>query len=99
MRNEPTHRIRSTFRTLKPLFKGDMAEQGRRLMKMIGTAVANLDKLETIVPAVGDLGDDMQPMASSRRITTLSQPRCSGRSGKDWAVLSRRRWSARPPTD
>jgi hemoglobin-like flavoprotein len=56
MRNEPTHRIRSTFRTLKPLFKGDMAEQGRRLMKMIGTAVANLDKLETIVPAVEDLG-------------------------------------------
>jgi hemoglobin-like flavoprotein len=56
MRNEPTHRIRSTFRTLKPLFKGDMAEQGRRLIKMIGTAVANLDKLETIVPAVEDLG-------------------------------------------
>jgi hemoglobin-like flavoprotein len=42
--------------SLKPLFKGDMAEQGRRLMKMIGTAVANLDKLETIVPAVEDLG-------------------------------------------
>jgi hemoglobin-like flavoprotein len=33
-----------------------MAEQGRRLIKMIGTAVANLDKLETIVPAVEDLG-------------------------------------------
>ena len=42
--------------SLKPLFKGDIAEQGRRLMKMIGTAVANLDKLETIVPAVEDLG-------------------------------------------
>jgi hemoglobin-like flavoprotein len=42
--------------SLKPLFKGDMAEQGRRLMKMIGTAVANLDELETIVPAVEDLG-------------------------------------------
>jgi hemoglobin-like flavoprotein len=41
---------------LKPLFKGDMAEQGRKLMAMIGTAVANLDKLETIVPAVQDLG-------------------------------------------
>ena len=42
--------------SLKPLFKGDMTEQERRLMEMIGTAVANLDKLETIVPAVQDLG-------------------------------------------
>ena len=42
--------------SLKPLFKGDMTEQGRKLMAMIGTAVANLGKLETIVPAVQDLG-------------------------------------------
>ena len=42
--------------SLRPLFKGDMAEQGRKLMAMIGTAVANLDKLETIVPAVQALG-------------------------------------------
>ena len=41
---------------LKPLFKGDMNEQGRKLMAMIGTAVANLGKLEAIVPAVQDLG-------------------------------------------
>jgi len=42
--------------SLKLLFKGDMIEQGRLLMAMIGTAVDNLDKLETIVPAVQDLG-------------------------------------------
>jgi hemoglobin-like flavoprotein len=42
--------------TLRPLFKGDMNEQGRKLMAMIGTAVANLARLETIVPAVQDLG-------------------------------------------
>jgi hemoglobin-like flavoprotein len=42
--------------TLRPLFKGDMNDQGRKLMAMIGTAVANLGKLETIVPAVQDLG-------------------------------------------
>jgi hemoglobin-like flavoprotein len=42
--------------SLKSLFKGDMTEQGQRLMAMIGTAIANLDKLETIVPAVQDLG-------------------------------------------
>jgi hemoglobin-like flavoprotein len=42
--------------SLKSLFKGDMAEQGRKLMSMIGTAVANLDRLDTLVPAVQALG-------------------------------------------
>ena len=42
--------------TLRPLFKGDMNEQGRKLMAMIGTAVANLRKLDTILPVVQDLG-------------------------------------------
>lgn len=42
--------------TLKPLFKGDLAEQGRKLMAMISTAVNGLSALETIVPAVQDLG-------------------------------------------
>jgi len=42
--------------SLKPLFKGDMAEQGKKLMKMIATAVNGLDQLEAIVPAVQDLG-------------------------------------------
>ncbi len=41
---------------LKPLFKGDMQEQGRKLMRMIGTAVNGLDRLEALVPAVQDLG-------------------------------------------
>ena len=41
---------------VKPLFKGDMKEQGRKLMAMITTAVAALDRLDQIVPAVQDLG-------------------------------------------
>ncbi|GIL40153.1 globin family protein [Roseiterribacter gracilis] len=41
---------------LKPLFKGDMNEQGRKLMAMIGTAVSNLDKLDVLIPAVQALG-------------------------------------------
>ncbi|WP_455198505.1 globin family protein [Kaarinaea lacus] len=41
---------------LKSLFKGDMKEQGAKLMKMINTAVNGLDKLEEIVPAVQQLG-------------------------------------------
>jgi hemoglobin-like flavoprotein len=42
--------------TLKSLFKGDMAEQGRKLMQMIGVAVNGLDRLDQIVPAVQQLG-------------------------------------------
>jgi hemoglobin-like flavoprotein len=42
--------------SLRALFKGDMNEQGRKLMAMIGTAVGNLDRLDAIVPAVRDLG-------------------------------------------
>lgn len=42
---------------LKSLFKGDMTEQGRKLMAMINTAVNGLDKLEAIVPAVEQLGE------------------------------------------
>lgn len=41
---------------LKPMFKGDMKEQGQKLTRMIGIAVDGLDKLDEIVPAVQDLG-------------------------------------------
>ena len=41
---------------LKPLFKGDMTEQGEKLMKMIGIAVRGLTNLDSIVPAVQNLG-------------------------------------------
>lgn len=42
---------------LKPLFKGDMKEQGRKLMAMINTAINGLTDLEAIVPAVQQLGE------------------------------------------
>jgi len=41
---------------LRPLFKGDMEEQGRKLMLMINTAVNGLDAPEAIVPAVQAMG-------------------------------------------
>jgi hemoglobin-like flavoprotein len=41
---------------LKPLFKADLKSQGRKLMAMISTAVNGLARLESIVPAVQDLG-------------------------------------------
>jgi len=40
----------------KELFKGDMTEQGRKLMAMINTAVNSLDKLDTVLPNIQDLG-------------------------------------------
>lgn len=37
-------------------FKGDMKEQGRKLMMMIGTAVNALNDLEAVVPAIQEMG-------------------------------------------
>jgi hemoglobin-like flavoprotein len=42
--------------SLKPLFKGDMKEQGQKLMMMIRTAVDGLDDLDKLVPVVQDMG-------------------------------------------
>ena len=42
--------------SLRPMFKGDIKDQGRKLMAMIKTAVRGLDKLDSIVPAVKQLG-------------------------------------------
>ncbi len=41
---------------VKPLFKGDMKSQGRKLMTMLNTAVKSLNDLDAIVPAVQDMG-------------------------------------------
>ncbi|HMN29128.1 MAG TPA: globin family protein [Caldilineaceae bacterium] len=41
---------------VKPLFKHNMEEQGRKLMQMIAIAVAHLDRLEELIPAVQALG-------------------------------------------
>ena len=42
--------------SLRPLFKTDLKEQGRKLMRMIGMAVNGLDRLDELVPAVRQLG-------------------------------------------
>ncbi len=39
----------------EPLFKADMAEQGRKLMTTLGMVVTSLDRLETVLPAVRQL--------------------------------------------
>ncbi|MDH5517477.1 MAG: globin domain-containing protein [Gammaproteobacteria bacterium] len=42
--------------SLKALFKSGQAEQGRKLMAMLNTAVIGLTNLEAIVPVVQNLG-------------------------------------------
>jgi hemoglobin-like flavoprotein len=40
---------------VKPLFRGDLEEQGRKLMGMLGAVVNGLGDLETILPAASAL--------------------------------------------
>lgn len=42
--------------SLRAMFHGNMAEQGRKLMQMIGLAVGELDRLDQLAPAVRQLG-------------------------------------------
>ena len=42
--------------SLRPMFRGDMAEQRKKLMQMITAAVKGLDHLEQLVPVLQDLG-------------------------------------------
>lgn len=41
---------------LKPLFKGDIKEQGKKLMTMLAAAVNGLNNLEGLIPVVQNLG-------------------------------------------
>ena len=43
--------------TLRPLFKGDMAEQGRKLMSVLGVVVGAMARLNELVPTVQSLGE------------------------------------------
>jgi methyl-accepting chemotaxis protein len=41
--------------SLRPLFKGNMEEQGHKLMQMLDAAVSKLDDLDTLVPVLQEL--------------------------------------------
>ncbi len=43
--------------SVKALFKGDMVQQGRRLVDMIDVAVRGLTKLDSVVPALQQMGE------------------------------------------
>jgi hemoglobin-like flavoprotein len=42
--------------SLQGMFRGDMAEQRKKLMQMLTAAVKGLDRLEQLVPVVQELG-------------------------------------------
>jgi hemoglobin-like flavoprotein len=42
--------------SLRPMFRGDMEEQGRKLMSMLKIVVNGLTRLDQLVPAVQELG-------------------------------------------
>lgn len=43
--------------SLKPLFKNDMAEQGRKLMNLLGVVVVGLPQLDRMEPMLRELGN------------------------------------------
>lgn len=42
--------------SLRALFRGDITEDSRKLMTMIAMAVRSLERLDTLVPVIRDLG-------------------------------------------
>jgi len=67
---------------LKPLFKGDLTEQGEKLMTMLDTVVGSLDNLEAVIPAAQASGarhagygvtDEMYDTVAEALIWTLGQ--------------------------
>ncbi len=67
---------------VKPLFRGDMTEQGGKLMATLAVVVNNLDKLGTILPAASGLAKrhvsygvtaDHYPIVGAALLWTLEQ--------------------------
>lgn len=68
--------------TLRKLFNTDLKQQGQKLVQMISVAVNGLPKLDSIVPAVEDLGrrhvdyqvtDEMYDTVGEALLWTLEQ--------------------------
>jgi hemoglobin-like flavoprotein len=66
---------------VRPLFRGDIEEQGRKLMAMLAAVVNGLGNLETILPAASALASlsVTSTTVSKPPITHRSAPLCCGR--------------------
>jgi len=49
-------RLFEVYPEVKPYFKGDMKEQGKKLMAMLTTAVNGLDHLDTLIQPLTNMG-------------------------------------------
>ena len=67
---------------VKPMFHGDMVEQRRKLMSVLGVVVTGLSRLETVLPAASALAkkhvaygvkDEHYPIVGSALLWTLEQ--------------------------
>ena len=75
---------------VRPLFQGDMAEQGRKLMATLAVVVGSLHSLPTILPAVERAGEEARRATASKpTITRRSARRCCGR----WSAGSAPAWT------
>lgn len=68
--------------SLRPLFNGDMTEQGAKLMKTLALAVNSLTRLDDLIPVVQNLGkrhvgygvtDEMYDTVAQALLWTLEQ--------------------------
>lgn len=50
------HRLFELNPQLRSLFKGDLEEQGRKLMALLGLVVADIHRLNELLPTVRELG-------------------------------------------
>jgi hemoglobin-like flavoprotein len=82
---------------LRPLFRGDMKEQGRKVIAMITFAVNGLTRLEQLVPGVQALGrrhagygvrDEHYGTAGTALLWTLEQ-----RLGESFTPAVREAWT------
>ena len=76
--------------SLRLMFKGNMAEQGKKLMTTLKVVVVGLTRLESLVPAVQALGRRHAGYRVADEHTTPSLRRCSGRCSRAWVSISRR---------
>ena len=70
---------------LELLFKGNLSEQGRKLMQMLGLTVNSLDRMEQLLPVVQSLGTRHVSYGVREKTTTQWDRRFCGRCGRAWA--------------
>jgi hemoglobin-like flavoprotein len=90
-------RLFSLDPSLAPMFKGDMREQGRKLVGMISVAVNGLSRIETLVPVIEALGrrhagygvkDEHYATVAEALLWTLEQG-----MGKDFTPEVKQAWT------